>query len=110
MRVKGPVVTLLVGLATALVLLGLSMNATHTNRTEYASSGGRTTGTPTPTTAPTATRPSPTTATASRTRATYAGHVSGGGATVAIALRDGVAIAYVCDGRRIEGWLRGTAL
>ncbi|MEH0843536.1 hypothetical protein V6U81_14220 [Micromonospora sp. CPCC 205711] len=32
-----------------------------------------------------------------------------GGATIAITARDGEAVAYVCDGRRLEVWLRGTA-
>ncbi|HKT04891.1 MAG TPA: hypothetical protein VJT31_35705, partial [Rugosimonospora sp.] len=42
-------------------------------------------------------------------RATYAGYTTGGAATVAIAVRDGVAIAYLCDGSRVEAWLRGSA-
>ena len=46
---------------------------------------------------------------ADRTRATFAGHVAGGGGTLAISLRDGVAIAYICDGKRVEAWLKGTA-
>ncbi|NLT56070.1 MAG: hypothetical protein GXX79_16255 [Actinomycetales bacterium] len=41
---------------------------------------------------------------------TWAGRVDGGGATLAIATEDGVAVAYVCDGRRVEAWLRGTAV
>jgi hypothetical protein len=40
---------------------------------------------------------------------TYAGKVDGGGATLAIAARDGKAIAYLCDGRKTEAWLQGTA-
>lgn len=39
----------------------------------------------------------------------WAGRVKGGGATVAIAVHQGVAIAYVCDGGLIEAWLKGTA-
>jgi len=46
---------------------------------------------------------------ADRTRATFAGRVDGGGGTLAISLRDGVAIAYICDGKRVEAWLKGTA-
>lgn len=42
--------------------------------------------------------------------ATWAGDVKGGGATIAIAAKDGVAIAYLCDGDRIEAWLQGTAI
>lgn len=31
------------------------------------------------------------------------------GATIAITAQDGKAVAYVCDGRKLEIWLRGTA-
>jgi serine/threonine-protein kinase len=55
-----------------------------------------------------ATKP-PTDPLADRTRATFAGRVDGGGGTLAISLRDGVAIAYICDGKRVESWLKGTA-
>jgi hypothetical protein len=42
--------------------------------------------------------------------ATWAGDVDGGKATIAISAKDGVAIAYVCDGNRVEAWLQGTAV
>ncbi|MEV0941043.1 hypothetical protein AB0I90_11795 [Micromonospora wenchangensis] len=32
-----------------------------------------------------------------------------GGATIAITVTDGKAVAYVCDGRKLEVWLNGTA-
>jgi hypothetical protein len=110
MRPKGPHVTLMVGLATAIVLVGLSMNATARNAT------GRNAGAA-PTATPAAASPSPATppltaaspAPVAQTRATYAGRVNGGGAAIAIAVRDGAAVAYVCDGSRVESWLRGSA-
>jgi hypothetical protein len=40
-------------------------------------------------------------------RADYAGRVVGGGASVAVSVRDGHAIAYVCDGKKVEAWLQG---
>ncbi|OXM69822.1 hypothetical protein CF165_07280 [Amycolatopsis vastitatis] len=40
-------------------------------------------------------------------RADYAGRVTGGGASVAVSVRDGHAIAYLCDGKKIEAWLQG---
>lgn len=43
-----------------------------------------------------------------RTRATYAAHLPDGAGTLYLALRDGVAIAYLCDGDRVEAWFRGT--
>lgn len=47
-------------------------------------------------------------ATPALVNATWAGEVDGGGVSVAIAVHDGVAVAYVCDGKR-EAWLQGTA-
>jgi len=41
-------------------------------------------------------------------RVTYAGRVKGGGPLLAISIRNGVAIAYLCDGR-LESWLKGKA-
>lgn len=38
----------------------------------------------------------------------YAGRSAGNEVTVAIAVKDGRAIAYVCDGKKIEAWLEGT--
>ncbi|UOZ05286.1 hypothetical protein [Amycolatopsis sp. WQ 127309] len=43
-------------------------------------------------------------------RADYAGRVDGGGASVAVSVRDGHAIAYVCDGKKIEAWLQGVTV
>jgi len=51
----------------------------------------------------------PSVAVVKKVTATWAGDVKGGGATIAIAAKDGVAIAYVCDGDRVEAWLQGTA-
>lgn len=42
-------------------------------------------------------------------RASYVGLVAAPGIPIAIAVRDGKAVAYVCDGVRTEAWLWGTA-
>jgi hypothetical protein len=39
---------------------------------------------------------------------TYAGWVDGGGASLAVVVNSGKAIAYVCDGVTVEAWLEGT--
>ena len=39
---------------------------------------------------------------------TYAGSVDGGAASLAIVVNNGKAIAYVCDGKKVEAWLNGT--
>ncbi|MBW0117484.1 hypothetical protein [Pseudonocardia abyssalis] len=38
----------------------------------------------------------------------WAGRSSGDEVTVAVAVKDGRAVAYVCDGDRVEAWLEGT--
>jgi hypothetical protein len=38
----------------------------------------------------------------------YAGRSSGNEVTVAIAVKDGRAVGYICDGKRVEAWLEGT--
>jgi hypothetical protein len=40
---------------------------------------------------------------------TWAGRVGAAKASLAISARNGGAVAYFCDGRKIEGWFLGTA-
>ncbi|GAA4602741.1 serine/threonine-protein kinase [Actinoplanes octamycinicus] len=42
-------------------------------------------------------------------RVTLAGFVEDDAGTLALSIRDGKAIAYVCDGDKVEAWLQGTA-
>ena len=41
------------------------------------------------------------------TRADFAGRVGGGGGSVAVAVHGDKAVAYVCNGSTVEGWMRG---
>jgi hypothetical protein len=41
-------------------------------------------------------------------QAVFAGRSAGREVTIAIAVKDGKAVAYVCDGKKIEAWLEGT--
>lgn len=59
---------------------------------------------PAPTTEPTAVVPEP----PAVVESVWAGRSSGDEVTVAIAVKDGRAVAYVCDGAEIEAWLEGT--
>jgi hypothetical protein len=110
MKLKGPLVTLAAGVALAAVLFGLNVRATSTGPTAgeaagaapaTAATGGAPAGTPTPAAS--------SASAAQAIQATYAGSVAGGGASIAVAVRDGRAIAYLCDGRRTEAWLQGSA-
>lgn len=111
MRRSGPLITLLVGLATGIIVITLSVNATNQDAGEGASAQtGTASPTPSPTVSPPQVAPPETTAPApEEPGVTYAGRVDGGGATVAIAVSGGQAVAYVCDGRQIEAWLQGPA-
>jgi serine/threonine-protein kinase len=114
---RGPLITLGAGLVVAAVLIGLNMNAAADDRAAPIAANVATATTAEPATFGSAQEPGvlpPTTALAAttaadRTRATFAGHVQNDGGSLAISLRDGVAIAYICDGNRLEAWLKGTA-
>jgi hypothetical protein len=106
---KGPILTLAAGVLLAAVLMVLNLNASRTRAADHATEG---LGEPTAATAPgssAAATPAPTTPAVVEAPATYAGNVAGGGATIAIAVKDGQAIAYLCDGRSAEAWLQGSA-
>jgi hypothetical protein len=99
---SGPLYTLLAGFVLAAAMLSLNVT-TGSGVTSY--SGG--TAPATPGTAPT---PTPTVAGPSATAppdADYAGRTADRAASVAVSLRGGKAVAYVCDGRTKEAWLRG---
>jgi serine/threonine-protein kinase len=128
---KGPIITLLGGLAVASVLIALDVNATsHNDKPSAAAQTSVTKNTPPASaspgqgganvdesSAPVVTLSAAPAPSSSRdgsappiaNRATYAGYTTGGAATVAIAIRDGKAIAYICDGSKVEAWLSGTA-
>jgi hypothetical protein len=109
MKIKTPYLTLLVGAALGAVLLVASMLATPKAPASPiaaatpapASSASAQPASPTPTATVVANVPA---------RANYAGEVNGGGASVAISIHHGQAIAYVCNGSVIEAWLKGTAV
>ncbi|MDQ3764194.1 MAG: hypothetical protein M3460_22210 [Actinomycetota bacterium] len=115
MNNRGPIITLFAVAALAAVLLVL-------NTTVASQTAGRATGTappvatsspiaaPPPTTSPPIAAPPPATSApiAAPEQASYAGRTSGNEATIAIAVRNGQAAAYLCDGRQVEAWLEGT--
>jgi len=104
MKLKGPILTLLAGVILAAVVLVLNING-------YAAKQRAAANTPTQ---PTATTPAPDEYNTAppppvvEAPVTYAGNVGGGGASIAIAVKDGKAIAYLCDGASAEAWLQGT--
>jgi hypothetical protein len=121
MKLKGPYLTLGGGLAVAAVLLGLSLAATkqRTATKSPTTDNAAATATRTPAPAPSQSLSSavpkatqsvgPAAPAAPAGSTTYAGPVVGGAATIAIVIRNGNAIAYLCDGKKTEAWLKGTA-
>ncbi|MFE9444272.1 hypothetical protein ACFYO2_36010 [Streptomyces sp. NPDC006602] len=111
MKRSGPVVTLLAGLLLGLFMLSLNATTgTKSASTSYAEeSPEAATASPTPTPTPTKTTASssPSPSRAPIPDADYAGRTTDDSASVAVTLRDGKAIAYYCDGRAKESWLKG---
>ena len=125
MKLRSPIITLLTGAALAVALWIASMNAATSATTGYGASAS---GTPTP--SPTAaastpqstSAPATTPATASPSvspsettsngfiipdHANYVGPVQAGGGAIAIVLHTNIAIAYYCNGKTIEEWMKG---
>jgi hypothetical protein len=98
---RSPILTLVYGLVLAVGLIVLSSVAVS----KRVPSAAR----PVPSTAPPSISPTPSPSPLAKVNAVWAGEVDGGGATLAIAVKDGVAVAYLCDGKKTEIWLQGTA-
>jgi hypothetical protein len=109
MKIKTPYVTLLTGAALGVVLLVASMLATP--KAPAAPVAAATTAPASSATQSSPASPAPTATVVANVpaKANYAGEVNGGGASVAISIHRGQAIAYVCNGSVIEAWLKGTA-
>jgi hypothetical protein len=113
---RGPLLTVVSTVTLALVLLGINMSSEPVPEQNAAASSAEATVEPaapatTPTAAPTAapTAGAPAVAAAGfPAEAAYAGRTAGNEATLAIAVKDGRAVAYLCDGKSVEGWLEGT--
>jgi hypothetical protein len=116
MKIRSPIVTLLVGAGLAGVLLVLDARASSDAQeraaaaatTPTATASATATATPTVTTS-TPSAPAATTAPTSTKPVTYAGHLKGSG-SVAVVVRGEKAVAYMCDSRnRVEAWMQGSA-
>ena len=125
MKRNTPLITLLAGAALGVVLLVASMLTTPSSAQPNYSAAAASSATPAessasaPTESSEAPEPAESSATASApaaapsparttpTRADFTGRVGGGGGSVAVAVHGDKAIAYVCNGSTVEGWMRG---
>jgi serine/threonine-protein kinase len=122
MKRSGPLYTLLAGLLLAAFML--SLNATTGTKSSGYGSGGAASSPPTPPPPPASATPTdpaeppppPTPPPAPATTAppsapaaenVYAGRTTDDTAAVSISVRNGKAVAYYCDGRTRESWLKG---
>jgi hypothetical protein len=108
---RGPLLTVLSTVTLALALLGINMSSEPVPEQNAAASTAEVTAEPA---VPATTRAAPTAeapavaAGGFPAEAAYAGRTAGGEATLAIAVKDGKAVAYLCDGKSVESWLEGT--
>jgi hypothetical protein len=119
MKRNTPLITLLVGAALGVVLLVATMLAAPSSAlpasysTAVASPApssaapSESSEAPEQSSAEPAAAPSPAPARTTPTRADFTGRVGGGGGSVAVAVHGDKAIAYVCNGSTVEGWMRG---
>ena len=121
MKRNTPLITLLAGAALGVILLISSMLATPSSAPVSYSAAAASSAAPS-SPAPAAPESSPASPAASAssspapspeptrttpTRADYAGRVGGGGGLVAVSVHGDKAVAYVCNGSTVEGWMRG---
>ncbi|WP_329246865.1 hypothetical protein OG223_13050 [Streptomyces sp. NBC_01478] len=111
MKRPGPLLTLLAGLVLGLFMLTLNVTsgtktASSSSSVAAPSASPKKSANPSPTRKPTVT-PSPTPSKSPVPNASYAGRTDDDTASVAVSIRDGKAVAYFCDGRYKEAWLRG---
>ncbi|MFF6805171.1 hypothetical protein [Streptomyces sp. NPDC012616] len=105
MKRPGPLLTLLAGLVLAAFLL--TLNATTGTRSA-SSSYQEQSPSPAPVrSSQTSPTPAPTPSRSGAADADYAGRTDDDAAAVAVSVRGGRAIAYFCDGRTRESWLKG---
>lgn len=103
-----PVLTLASGLLFAAGLFAAGSVAVSSRVPTAASAAPSTSPAPGIVSGPSA-APEPSSPPLVKVNAVWAGEVDGGGASIAISVKDGVAVAYLCDGKKAEIWLQGTA-
>ncbi|WP_367324208.1 hypothetical protein [Streptomyces sp. HUAS ZL42] len=104
MKRPGPLLTLLAGLVLGLVMLSLNAT-TGTKNTSSAQQKESPSPVPTKTVVPASPTSTPTLTPVPD--ADYAGRTDDDSSAIAVSVKDGKAIAYFCDGRTKESWLKG---
>jgi hypothetical protein len=111
MRTRGPIVTLLAVVVLAFALLAANMFGGGERGASADARSAKSTARSAASTPAALTAAPPSAPAAFPTQASFAGRTTGhrpGEATVEIAVQDGTAVGYVCDGRKLESWLQGS--
>jgi hypothetical protein len=108
MKSYAPVLTLVVVAALAAVLFVANSLSAPAAQTVAAPAPAASSVPAEPAVPPPPPPPPPTPPPAVVVEKVFAGRSSGNEVTVAVAVKDGRAVAYVCDGKKIEAWLEGT--
>lgn len=103
MKRYAPLLTLVAVAVLGVALLVVNSLSNPAGRQDVAAAAPTTTAAP-----PRPTVAEPTVEPPAIAEQAYTGRSSGNEVTVAVAVKDGRAVAYVCDGERIEAWLEGT--
>jgi hypothetical protein len=123
MKRNTPLITLLTGAVLGVVLLISTMLANPSSAPLNYSAAAASSAAPAESASASPTGPAPTEsseapgqssaspartpARTTPTKADFTGRVGGGGGSVAVAVHGDKAIAYVCNGSTVEGWMRG---
>ena len=115
MRKYAPLLTLVSVVLLGVGLVVANMISTPTRTAPAAAPAARAAAAPPAAAAPSAAAAGPGPASAPApaaapavTQKAYTGRTAGNEATVAVAVNDGKATAYVCDGKNVEAWLNGS--
>ncbi|MEV8316755.1 hypothetical protein AB0Q95_21550 [Streptomyces sp. NPDC059900] len=112
MKRSGPLYTLLGGLLLALFMLSLNATTGEGN-SSYGKDSPGATSPASPSAKPTKSTPAPTKSPSKSPakrpagKSEYAGRTADDAAAVSVSVRDDKAIAYYCNGRDAESWLKG---
>lgn len=111
MKTQGPILTLLAVVVLALILLAVNLTSNSEDDTAAPNNQNASSAPPAAPATPTLAGP-PAATSLFPSQATYTGKTIGrkvGEASVAIAVHEGKASAYLCDGKKLESWLDGRA-
>jgi hypothetical protein len=108
MKIKTPIITLLVGVALAVVLLISSMSAVSSKKAALAAASASAAASSSQSASAAPSASAGASGFVIPPHANYDGEVQGNKGAVALVVHDTFAIAYFCNGSTVEAWFSGT--